>query len=66
MSCVQLALALSVHMFDQLGPLGVAGDRRAARIAGSSPASAPMSGGATTPPAPASAGMTVAHPLPSA
>ncbi len=24
MSCVQLALALSVHMFDQLGPLGVA------------------------------------------
>ena len=27
MSCVQLALALSVHMFDQLGPLGVAGLR---------------------------------------
>jgi inner membrane transporter RhtA len=27
MSCVQLALALSVHLFDQLGPLGVAGLR---------------------------------------
>jgi inner membrane transporter RhtA len=27
MSCVQLGLALSVHMFDQLGPLGVAGLR---------------------------------------
>lgn len=27
MSCVQLALALSVHMFGQLGPLGVAGLR---------------------------------------
>jgi inner membrane transporter RhtA len=27
MSCVQLALALSVRMFDQLGPLGVAGLR---------------------------------------
>ena len=27
MSCVQLALALSVHMFDRLGPLGVAGLR---------------------------------------
>ena len=27
MSCVQLALALSVHMFHQLGPLGVAGLR---------------------------------------
>ncbi len=27
MSCVQLALALSVHMFDQLGPVGVAGLR---------------------------------------
>jgi inner membrane transporter RhtA len=29
MSCVQLALALSVHLFDQLGPLGVAGLRLA-------------------------------------
>jgi inner membrane transporter RhtA len=27
MSCVQLGLALSVHLFDQLGPLGVAGLR---------------------------------------
>jgi inner membrane transporter RhtA len=27
MACVQLGLALSVHMFDQLGPLGVAGLR---------------------------------------
>ncbi len=27
MSCVQLALALSVHLFDRLGPLGVAGLR---------------------------------------
>jgi inner membrane transporter RhtA len=27
MSCVQLGLALSVHMFNQLGPLGVAGLR---------------------------------------
>ena len=24
MSCVQLALALSVHLFSQLGPLGIA------------------------------------------
>jgi inner membrane transporter RhtA len=29
MSCVQLALALSVHLFDRLGPLGVAGLRLA-------------------------------------
>jgi inner membrane transporter RhtA len=29
MSCVQLGLALSVHLFDQLGPLGVAGLRLA-------------------------------------
>ena len=29
MSCVQLALALSVHLFSQLGPLGVAGLRLA-------------------------------------
>ncbi|MGH3396220.1 MAG: hypothetical protein ACRDPO_16195, partial [Streptosporangiaceae bacterium] len=27
MSCVQLGLALSVHLFAQLGPLGVAGLR---------------------------------------
>src|SRR5260221_13542139 len=29
MSCVQLRLALSVHLFGQLGPLGVAGLRLA-------------------------------------
>ena len=29
MSCVQLGLALSVHLFDQVGPLGVAGLRLA-------------------------------------
>jgi inner membrane transporter RhtA len=29
MSCVQLGLALSVHLFGQLGPLGVAGLRLA-------------------------------------
>jgi inner membrane transporter RhtA len=29
MSCIQLGLALSVHLFDQLGPLGVAGLRLA-------------------------------------
>jgi inner membrane transporter RhtA len=29
MSCVQLGLALSVHLFDQLGPVGVAGLRLA-------------------------------------
>ncbi len=40
------------------------GDRRAARMAGSSPAAAPMSSAAAKPPAHASGGMTVAQPLP--
>jgi len=39
------------------------GDRRAARIAGSRPARAPMSMAAAMPPAHASGGMTVAQPL---
>ena len=29
MSCVQLGLALSAHLLDQLGPLGIAGLRLA-------------------------------------
>ena len=39
------------------------GDRRAARMAGSSPAAAPMSRAAARPPAQASRGMTMAQPL---
>src|SRR5215467_2372870 len=39
------------------------GDMRAARIAGSSPARAPITRAAPSPPAQASAGMTVAQPL---
>src|SRR5258708_26102352 len=39
------------------------GDRRAARLAGSSPASGPMSRAAPRPPAQASGGMTIAQPL---
>ncbi len=42
------------------------GDRRAARMAGRSPARAPMKRAAARPPAQASAGMTTAQPLTSA